>query len=267
MKKLTVITMVALVLSIFTAVSALAGVVLDRIVQKGELVVGTSGNQLPFSVTTKEGKIIGLDADLATIMASAMGVKVKFEAMPFSDLLTALEAGKVDMVLSSMTMLPERNLKVAFVGPYFVSGKSIITPFKNVEILNTAADLNSSEVTLVALKGSTSQIFVEKVAPKAKLITTEDYDKGLKLVMEDKADAMVADYPFCEVSAFRYPEKKLATADKPFTYEPLGIALPANDPLLVNWVENFLMTFKGSNGLKALTERWFKNPSWLSELP
>lgn len=267
MKRFTVIAMVALVLSFFTASSALAGAVLDRIIQKGELVVGTSGNQLPFSVTTKEGKIIGLDADLASLMASGMGVKVKFEAMPFADLLPALEAGKVDMVLSSMTILPERNLKVAFVGPYFVSGKSIITPFKNAETLNTVADLNSPEVTLSVLKGSTSQLFVERFAPKAKLVTTEDYDKALDLVMEDKADAMVADFPFCAVSSYRYPEKKLATADKPFTFEPLGIALPANDLLLINWVENFLMTLNGSNGLKVLTERWFKDPSWISQLP
>jgi polar amino acid transport system substrate-binding protein len=55
--------------------------------------------------------------------------------------------------------------------------------------------------------------------------------------------------------------------DKPFTYEPLGIAVPANDPLLVNWVENFLMTLGGSGGLQVLTERWFKDPSWLNKLP
>jgi polar amino acid transport system substrate-binding protein len=85
--------------------------------------------------------------------------------------------------------------------------------------------------------------------------------------MQGKADAMVADYPFCAVSAYRYPEKKLATVDKPFTYEPLGIAVPANDPLLVNWVENFLMTLGGSGGLQVLTERWFKDPSWLNKLP
>jgi len=130
MKKITVITMVALALSFLTAVSAPAGAVLDRIVQKGELTVGTSGNQLPFSVTTKEGDIMGLDADLATLMAAAMGVKVKFNTMPFSELLPALKAGKVDVVLSGMTITPERNLKVAFVGPYFISGKSIIIPFE-----------------------------------------------------------------------------------------------------------------------------------------
>ena len=267
MKKLTVIAMVALTMSFFTAVSAPAGPVLDRVVQKGELTVGTSGNQLPFSVTTKEGNIIGLDADLATLMANAMGVKVKFNTMPFSELLQALKAGKVDVVISGMTITPERNLKVAFVGPYFISGKSIIIPFEKAASLNSAADLNSPDITLVVLKGSTSQDFVEKVVSKAKLITTGDYNKALALVMQGKADAMVADYPFCAVSAYRYPEKKLATVDKPFTYEPLGIAVPANDPMLVNWVENFLMTLGGSGGLQMLTERWFKDPSWLNKLP
>ena len=78
---------------------------------------------------------------------------------------------------------------------------------------------------------------------------------------------MVADYPFCMVSSHRYKDKKLATTDEPFTYEPLGIALPPNDPLLVNVLENFLMTLEGSGSLKRLTDRWFKDASWLNELP
>ena len=259
--------MVAWALSFLSVVSAPAGQVLDRILKNGELVVGTSGNQPPFSVTTKEGDIIGLDADLAALMADAMGVKAKLNTMPFSELLDALKAGKVDVVISGMTITPERNLKVAFVGPYFISGKSIIIPFEKAASLNSAADLNSPEVTLAVLKGSTSQDFVEAVVPRAKLLTTGDYDKALELVKQGKADAMVADYPFCALSAYRYPEKKLATVDKPFTYEPLGIAVPAGDPLLVNWVENFLMTLGGSDGLQMLTDRWFKDPSWLNKLP
>lgn len=259
--------MVALAFSFLTAVCAPAGQVLDRILKNGKLVVGTSGNQPPFSVTTKEGDIIGLDADLAALMADAMGVKMKLNAMPFSELLDALKAGKVDVVISGMTITPERNLKVAFVGPYFISGKSIIIPFEKAASLNSAADLNSPDITLAVLKGSTSQEFVETIVPRAKLVTTGDYDKALDLVKQGKADAMVADYPFCALSSYRYPEKKLATVDKPFTYEPLGIALPADDPLLVNWVENFLMTIGGSEGLQILTDRWFKDPAWLNKLP
>jgi len=117
------------------------------------------------------------------------------------------------------------------------------------------------------LKGSTSQSFVQNVIPKAKLVTTKNYEEALDLVLQGKADAMVADYPFCVVSAFRYREKKLIALDEPFTYEPLGIAISANDPLLINWLENVLLTLEGSGALEMLTEKWFKDASWLNELP
>ena len=48
-----------------------------------------------------------------------MGVKLRLATMPFSELLPALEAGRIDMILSDMTMTPERNMKTAFAGPYF----------------------------------------------------------------------------------------------------------------------------------------------------
>ena len=266
MRRIKVMFVILGLTFLFTS-NALAGPVIDRILQRKELVVGISGNQPPLSATSSEGEIIGLDAELAQLIADTMGVKIKFEVMPFSELLSSLQAGKVDMVLSGVTITPERNLKVAFAGPYFISGKSIVTTREKALSIESVADIDSPSTTLVALKGSTSQDFVQKVVSKAKLVTTKNYDEALNLLLEGKADAMVADYPFCAVSAFRYREKKLIALDQPFTYEPIGIALPANDPLLLNWVENFLLTLEGSGALEMLTEKWFKDSSWLKKLP
>ena len=72
---------------------------LDRIAQSGQLVVGTAGSMPPLNMTTKDGKVIGLEPDIANEIAVAMGVKATFKTMPFSELLPALEAGKVDIVL------------------------------------------------------------------------------------------------------------------------------------------------------------------------
>jgi len=71
-------------------------------------------------------------------------------------------------------------------------------------------------------------------------------------VRNDKAQAMVADYPICTVSVYRFPDSKLATLKKPLSYEPIGVALPANDPLLVNLVQNFLNTLEKSGNWKCL---------------
>lgn len=241
--------------------------VIDRIMDRGELVVGTMGKMPPLNMTTKDGELIGMEVDLAKSIAAAMGVRYRFETMAFSELLPALQAGKVDMVLSGMTITPERNLKVAFVGPYFQSGKAFLTKIKTIAEADEAADINRPDTKLVALKGSTSQAFAEKFIPKATLWTAADYDEAVEMVLNDKVHAMIADYPICVVSVFRYPDAGLLGVVTPITYEPIGIAVPAGDPLLINWLENFLSTLEGSGRFELLKKRWFARGDWLNKLP
>jgi polar amino acid transport system substrate-binding protein len=240
--------------------------VIDRILAKKELVVGTAADMPPLNMTTKEGQIIGVEADLAALFASGMSVKLTLKPIPFNDLLPALEAGQIDMVLSGMTITTPRNLKVAFAGPYFASGKSVLVKEANVDSLDELSKINNPEKVLVALKGSTSQVFAERFVPKAKLMLTDNYDQAVAMVRDDRAQAMVADFPFCVISAFRYREEKLVTLKKPLSYEPIGIALPANDPLLVNLVQNFLNTLERSGDLEVIGKRWFTDTSWVERL-
>jgi polar amino acid transport system substrate-binding protein len=265
MRKVIFTLAVTSVLALMFATIAPAGTALDQILKKGELVVGITGDQPPLNAKTKAGKIIGLDADLATLIAGSMGVKVKYATMPFSKLLPALEAGEVDMILSGMTMTMKRNLKVAFVGPYFVSGKGILTKTENIAALEKADGLNTAEFKVAALQGSTSQQLVEVAAPKATLVTTKSYDEAIELLIQGKINALIADYPSCAVSAFRYQDKGLIAGQAPITIEPLGIAM-SEDTLLINWVQNFLKMLEGTGALKELTYRWFKTASWIEEL-
>ena len=246
--------------------STSASPVLDRIQKRGELIVGTMGNMPPLNMTAKDGEIFGLEPDLARMMAGAMDVKVKFVTKPFSELLPALQAGEVDMVLSGMTITPKRNMKVAFVGPYFISGKAFLTKVKTIALAKEADDVNRPNTKLVALKGSTSQAFAEAALDKTTLFTTGTYDEAVDMVLQDKVQAMIADYPICVVSVFRYPEAGLLSVVTPLTYEPIGIAIPANDPLLMNWATNTLNSIEASGNLDELRLKWFARGAWLDKL-
>jgi polar amino acid transport system substrate-binding protein len=215
---------------------------------------------------TKDGRIIGIEADLAGLLARGMEVRLTLRQMKFDELIPALLSGKVDMVLSNMTMTPARNVRVAFVGPYFHSGKSILVKTANVLSLDTMTKLNSPVNVLVVLKGSTSELFVRKLIPDAKLELAQDYDQAVNMVKNDKAQAMIADLPICQVSVFRYPDAKLITLDKPLSYEPIGAALPPGDPLLVNMVENTLRLIEKTGDLETLIQKWLKDTSWVAEL-
>ena len=243
-----------------------ASPVIDRIQSRGELVVGTMGNMPPLNMTAKDGEIFGLEPDLARLMAEAMDVKVKFVTKPFNELLPALQTGEVDMVLSGMTITPERNRKVAFIGPYFISGKAFLTKTKTIAYADEAEDANNPNTKIVALKGSTSQAFAETFLDKTTLFTTGTYDEAVDMVLQDKAHAMIADYPICIVSVFRYPDAGLLSVVTQLTYEPIGIAIPANDPLLMNWTRNTLNNIEGSGILDELKLKWFAEGDWLDKL-
>jgi polar amino acid transport system substrate-binding protein len=186
--------------------------------------------------------------------------------MRFNDLLPALEAGQVDLILSSMTMSPQRNTRVAFAGPYFGSGKSVLLKQENVPNLQSSEMMNRSEVTVTALRGSTSQEFVERIAPKAKLVPADNYDQAIAMVLENKAMALVADFPFCKVSVFRYRDKMLGTLRSPLNYEPIGMALSPNDPLFLNLLQNFVAYLVNSGDLAQLQQKWFEDASWVPQL-
>ena len=124
---LVAICFVALALALPAAAAEDRSPVLAQIVKSGKIRVGMSGDQAPLNVKSKSGEIIGLEADLANLLASSMQVDLEIVQKPFAQLLPALEKGEVDLVMSGLTITPERNLRVAFVGPYFVSGKSILT--------------------------------------------------------------------------------------------------------------------------------------------
>ena len=265
MKK-TVVLVLTVAMALAVVNIAMAGQKLDGIIKKGELVVGVTGTQPPLNVTDKSGNIIGFDADIAKLIATNMGVKIKFESMPFPHLLPALKAGKVDMIISSMTMTLERNLEVAFIGPYYISGKGILTKAANIETMQKAEGLNNPDFKVAALKNSTSQSFVEQAAPKAEVIATISYDEAIDMLLQDKVNAVVADYPYCAFTAFRFQEKGLVAGQSKFTIEPLGIAI-REDALLINWLSNFLNMLEASGQLKRFAEKWFQSGDWIEQLP
>lgn len=240
---------------------------LPGILARGELRVGLSGDQPPLNMTTREGELIGLEVDIARGMAEAMGLVASFQTMPFAELLPALESGRVDLVISGMTITPARNARVAFAGPYFVSGKSVLAKSDLIENVESPAALNRPDRTYVALAGSTSEAFVKQQLATASLLTTPDYDSAVAKVLSGEVDGLVADYPICAHSLLRHPDAGLSALTTPFTVEPMGIALPADDALLTNLVQNYLVTLKDTGLLTRYKVKWFSEGDWLSELP
>jgi len=248
-------------------INSMAGDTLQRVVDFKVLKVGMSANQPPLTMVNREGGMMGFDVDLARALATAMKVKLEIKAMPFGELMTALEDDKIDMVLSGMSITPQRTELVSFVGPYMMSGKSILTKSSVLGNVSSTDEFNRKNLKLLALNNSTSASFVEDVAPDATLVKINSYDEGVAMLIEGKADAMVADMPMCVLSVMRYPEAGLITLDRALTVEPIGIAIGKDDPQFFNLVDNYLRAYEKTGVLGKLRKKWFEDSSWVAALP
>lgn len=95
---------------------------LQKIKEKGTLVVGMSADYPPYEfITKKNGKneYVGFEVDLAKQFAKDLGVKLVIKNMDFDSLLVALETGKVDTIISGMNITPERKNSVDFSNTYY----------------------------------------------------------------------------------------------------------------------------------------------------
>jgi ABC-type amino acid transport substrate-binding protein len=240
---------------------------LARILQSRTLRVGMSASQPPLNFASKGGETIGLEVDLARALAGLMGVELQIVEKPFAELLGALSAGQVDVVLSGMTATPERSQRAAFVGPYYLSGKSILTRSARLAQVEDATALDQADLKLAALKGSTSEQFVRTRLPKAKLVTTDDYDEAVKLLLADEVGALVADREVVALTAFLHPKEGLASLRTPLTIEPIALAAPAGDELLARYLDTALDALEGSGVLSGIRTRWLERSDWVEQLP
>lgn len=238
--------------------------ILDRIVKKGEIRVGMTGNQPPYTMVAKTGELIGYEVDLANLLADYMQVELKLVKMPFAKLLSALESGKVDIIMSGMSITAKRSASALFASPYLFTGKSILLKDFNLEKLDTPEEINMPDVKLVVLKGSTSEDFVKKFLPEAQLTLAKDYDAAVALIADGKVKAMIADIEICQVAIWQNFGKNLVTLDQPLTIEPISMALPKNDFTMESFMSNYFTALRMVGALQLLDSKWFDDGSWLS---
>lgn len=252
---------------VLLAQPAFAGKVLDRVVRTDTLRVGMSGDQPPLNVIARDGATIGLEADLARLIAFGMGVELQIVNMPFAELEPALKKGKIDMIMSGMSITPERARSMAFIGPYMMSGKSLVTRAGLLEEADETGDIDSPAVSIAVLGRSTSESFVREYAPSAKVVAVANYEEGVRKLLDGEVAAMVADMPACAFALLRHPDAGLIALDEPLQIEPIGIAVDARDAEFRNLLQNYVDVVRDSELGAGLSGKWFDDDEWLSLLP
>lgn len=161
--------------------------------QAGVVRIGTEALYPPFESFAADNKtIVGLDPDLATALGQILGVRVTVTHTAFAGLLTALDAGRFDVVMAAIIDTKAREQKYDFVD-YFTTGQGIVVQKGNPKNIRGVADLCGRNVAVLTasvqekLLGGFNQ---KECAGKAITVAALPSDKDALLqVQTGRADA------------------------------------------------------------------------------
>ena len=239
---------------------------LEGILQQGELKVGFESGYMPFEMTDKKGEFVGFDIDMAKEMAKAMGVKFVPVNTAWDGIIPALTTKKFDIIMSGMTITQERNLKINFADPYIIVGQTILLNKKLLGTVKSYKDLNDPKYIITSKLGTTGEMAVKRLIPKATYKSFETEPEAALEVVNGKADAFVYDLPYCAVFNAQQGKDKLVFLDEPFTFEPLAWAINKGDPDFLNWLNNFLRQVKNDGRYEQIYNKWIKGTEWIKDV-
>ena len=234
---------------------------LEQIIKRGELLVGLEAGYQPFEMQDEKGNIVGFDVDMAYEMGKAIfgeggEKKVKLINTAWEGIIPALMTGKFDIIMSGMTILQSRNLKVNFCEPYYYIGQCLLINKKNADKYKSYKDLNKKGVIVTSKLGVTGAFTAEKMMPNADLRLFKTEGEGALQVANGVADAFIYDEPQVRVFAAKYKDTTVGLFD-PITYEPLAWAINKGDPDFMNWLNNFLRQVRGDGRWDQNKQKWF----------
>jgi polar amino acid transport system substrate-binding protein len=227
--------------------------VLRKIKTQGKVVVGTDATYPPMEAIDENGNFYGLDIDIAKEIASDLGVGIEFKNIPWETLISfePLFKNEVDMLISSITITPERAQKVAFSDPYFNAGQVIITTVENLEKIKNGKDLAGKKV------GTQKNTTCEQVARNYTelVITYDDFIQAKKALLEGEIDAIVSDGS--GALGLVANEPRLRIVGEPLTQEFYGIAVKKEATGLLNEINKTIRRLKTQGVLENLIQKWF----------
>jgi ABC-type amino acid transport substrate-binding protein len=177
-------------ISTIIAVGVLLTLMMSNPASAQKLTLGNEGTYPPFSIVGTDGRVTGIEPDLAREMCKRMGAECEIVSMDFSALLPSLIAGKIDMIISQLTPLPERleatefTLPVVFSPTGFVVHKDWEKGFDNEAM---------SGMKLGVYKGSSHAKYVEVNLPDAQPVYYDNNDQMALDLLADRIDGVFGD--------------------------------------------------------------------------
>ena len=232
---------------------------LDSILERGSILVGTTGDYKPFSIYDKAtGDFVGYDIDAAKMLGEALGVKVIFIQTSWPTLMRDLLDDKFDIAMSGITRTYARQKQAHFSHGYFPFGKSPLIRAQDKAKYTSLEAIDQPGVRIGVNPGGTNERFVKANISKATIIVHTKNAEIPGMVAEGKFDVMITDSP--EAIRYAKDDSRLYAAllDKTFTKNQFGIMMQRGDQVFANFIDMWMEEMKLQGEFDKLYDKYMK---------
>lgn len=214
---------------------------LSKIKKAGKIVLGTSADYPPYEfhkVINGKDEIVGFDIDIAKKIAEDLGVELEIKDMKFEGLLAALQAGKIDFIVSGMTPTEERKKSVDFSDVYYYAVQTVVIRTEDKEKYKTLEDLKGARVGVQ--KGSIQEGLAQKYMANSEIKALGKISDIILSLKDKKIDAAIIEQPVAQANVNKNTDLAISEIKLPNEDAGSAIAVRKNSGALLDEINKTL---------------------------
>jgi ABC-type amino acid transport substrate-binding protein len=226
----------------------------DLAAMTNPLRIGVAPDYPPI-IFQQDGVIAGMEADLAVNLAKGLNRSYQFVELKWDDLIPSLLDGRIDLIMSGMSVTDERQVRIAFCSPYLKTGQMALIRRADAARYATTAQIMMNRSDVGVQRGTTGAQFVRQQFSNAKeVVFLSAHDAALAL-NRNRIDLVIHDAPVIWWLASEN-EARLMVAGQPLTQEYLAWGVRRDDQELMEAANKVLERMKMDGTLDRIFKRW-----------
>ncbi|QKJ87551.1 Cystine ABC transporter substrate-binding protein [Paramixta manurensis] len=227
---------------------------LNKVKQRGSLLVGLEGTYPPFSFQDENGKLTGFEVEFANALAQRIGVKASLKPTKWDGMLASLDSKRIDVVINQVTISDERKQKYDFSTPYTISGIQALVRKDHEGSINKPADLAGKKVG-VGL-GSNYEQWLRENVKGVDIRTYDDDPTKYQDLRSGRLDAILVDR-LAALDLVKKTGNTMAVAGPAFSRQEAGVALRKGNQDLLDAINKAIADMQKDGTLTKLSQKWF----------
>ncbi|MEH6588374.1 MAG: transporter substrate-binding domain-containing protein [Halioglobus sp.] len=221
----------------------------------GTLRVGMSADYPPLHFK-QDGRFVGIEADNAKAVGKILSRRIEIVQLPLEELVAALQAGKVDVIMSGLSVTAQRSAQVQFTESYLRVGQMAIMHKSKLGRYSQPWAVYREGVRIGVKAGSTGADFAQRELPDAQVTEFENTEQAFTALRADAIDVYIHDAPTSWELANGMQNDDLISLYAPLTEEMLAWAVRKDDDALVGDLNRALRLMQGNGSLQYILNRW-----------